>query len=173
MPENESPKTSKLHATKAEPNIHTIASLRVCIGCSFAIAVPYELHPKSARQLALGRVPRVCQPARMSNTSARRLVDLLAAPVVPHRFVAAQLRQPKGRFGRWVMTRMLNRGNAELITAAVDALQLQTDDSFMDLGFGGGLGLRLALSRTAAPLWGVDFSEDVVRAGRTSFSTSI
>jgi arsenite methyltransferase len=76
----------------------------------------------------------------------------LTTSFAPHRFIAAQLRQPTGPFGRWVMTRMLNRGNAELITASVDALALQREDVFMDLGFGGGLGLQLAMARTAAPL---------------------
>jgi arsenite methyltransferase len=109
----------------------------------------------------------------MTSASSRRIVDLLGSAVVPHRFVAAQLRQPQGRFGRWVMTRLLNRGNAELITAAVDALELQRSDSFMDLGFGGGLGLRLAAARTDAPLWGVDFSADVVLEGVNAFQTLI
>ncbi|HET8934652.1 MAG TPA: class I SAM-dependent methyltransferase [Polyangiales bacterium] len=101
-----------------------------------------------------------------------RLAELIS-PLIPHRFIAAQLRQPTGPFGRWVMTRILNRGNAELITAAIDALALQRADSFLDLGFGGGLGLRLALARTDAPLWGVDFSADVVRAGMSTFRQPI
>jgi ubiquinone/menaquinone biosynthesis C-methylase UbiE len=71
------------------------------------------------------------------------------------------------------MTRVLNRGNAELITATVAALALQRDDTFMDLGFGGGLGLRLAMSQTDAPLWGVDFSPDIVRAGMSTFRKQI
>jgi SAM-dependent methyltransferase len=105
----------------------------------------------------------------MNTASSRRIVELLAAPLAPHRFVAAQLRQPTGRFGRWVMTRVLNRGNAELITGAVDALALQRDQSFLDLGFGGGLALKLAAARTDAPLWGVDFSSDVVLEGVNQF----
>jgi arsenite methyltransferase len=108
----------------------------------------------------------------MQAAPSRRVIDLLA-PLVPHRFLAAQLRQPSGPFGRWVIPRVLNRGNAELITAAVDVLELQQSDSFLDLGFGGGLGLTLALSRTAAPVWGVDFSADVVVAGMETFRKPI
>lgn len=67
------------------------------------------------------------------------------------------------------MTRALNRGNAELITATIAALALQRSDAFLDLGFGGGLGLRMALSRTDAPLWGVDFSAAAVRAAMSTF----
>lgn len=97
----------------------------------------------------------------------------LFSPLLPHRFIAAQLRQPTGPFGRLVMTRVLNRGNAELITASIDALALQRADSFLDLGFGGGLGLRLALARCEGPVWGVDFSADVVRAGMSAFQRPI
>src|SRR5262245_7414489 len=102
--------------------------------------------------------------ARMSS-AGYRLANLLTLPGSPHRFIAAQLRQPSGRFGRWVMTRVLNNRNSELITSTVDALELRRDQSFLDLGFGGGLALSLAAARTDAPLWGVDFSADVVLAG--------
>jgi ubiquinone/menaquinone biosynthesis C-methylase UbiE len=100
-----------------------------------------------------------------SEPGTRKLVDLLAARLVPHRFLAAQLRRPSGRFGRWVMTRGLNHGNAELIAATLDALELRSGDRFMDLGFGGGLALALAAERTSGPLLGVDFSPDVVVEG--------
>jgi SAM-dependent methyltransferase len=103
----------------------------------------------------------------------QRIVKILQASFVPHSFVAAQLRQPSGRFGRWVMTRMLNRGNAEMISSTIDALALTRTDSFMDLGFGGGLGLQLAAARTDGPLWGVDFSPDAVLAGATTMRTLV
>jgi arsenite methyltransferase len=96
-------------------------------------------------------------------------VQRVAQALMPQRFLAAQLRRPSGLFGRWVMTRGLNRGNAELIRATIDALALQPDDRFLDLGFGGGLGLELAAARTQGPLWGIDFSPDVVCAGARRF----
>ncbi|HTU58430.1 MAG TPA: methyltransferase domain-containing protein, partial [Polyangiales bacterium] len=100
-------------------------------------------------------------------------VELLISPLIPHRFIAKQLRQPSGPFGRLVMTRVLNRENAELINATVDALALTRSDAFMDLGFGGGLGLQLAAARTDGPLWGVDFSADVVLAASTTLRKTI
>jgi len=114
-----------------------------------------------------------CQIARMQPASSRRLFGLLSWSATPQRFVAAQLRRPSGPFGRWVMTRVLNRGNAELITAAVDALSLQRDHAFLDLGFGGGLALQLAAARTDAALWGVDFAPDVVLAGTRALADLI
>lgn len=103
----------------------------------------------------------------------RTLSNLLAARVLPHRFLAAQLRKPSGRFGRWVMTRGLNDGNAELIAAALDALELRASDRFLDVGFGGGAALRKAAARTQGALWGVDFSPDMVAEGQRSLSSLI
>jgi arsenite methyltransferase len=102
----------------------------------------------------------------MATASPRKLSDMLASKALPHRFLASQLRRPTGRFGRWVMTRALDHGNAALVLATVDALELRRDDTFLDVGFGGGLGLRLAAERTQAPLFGADFSPDVVVAGQ-------
>jgi ubiquinone/menaquinone biosynthesis C-methylase UbiE len=102
----------------------------------------------------------------MASATQRKLSDILSSRTLPHRFLAAQLRRPTGRFGRWVVTRALDLGNAALVQATVDALALRADDTFLDLGFGGGLGLRLAAQRTRAPLFGVDFSPDVVVAGQ-------
>ena len=96
--------------------------------------------------------------------SRRTLSNLLAARLVPHRFLAGQLRRPSGRFGRWVMTRGLDDGNAELIEETLSALHLRPDDDFLDLGFGGGRALRRAALQTRGALWGVDFSPDVVVA---------
>ena len=59
-------------------------------------------------------------------------------------FIAAQLRQPKGVFGRIVMAGLLNLGNAELIDGTLEALGLRTEDDFLDVGFGGGPALALA-----------------------------
>lgn len=103
----------------------------------------------------------------------RKLQDILASRFAPAHFLADQLRRPSGRFGRWVMTRSLDRGNAELIESSVEALQLQAEDTFLDLGFGGGRSLALAAARTQGPLWGIDYSGDVVLAGATRFSTLI
>jgi len=100
----------------------------------------------------------------------RTLSNLLAARLVPHRFLAAQLRQPSGRFGRWVMTRGLNDGNAELIGATLERLAPGGTERFLDVGFGGGLALRRAAQRTRGALWGIDFSPDMVAAGQRSLS---
>jgi len=91
-----------------------------------------------------------------------------------HRFISRQLRRPSGLFGRRVMTRLLDRGNAPLIQATVAAAALHSDSCYLDAGFGGGLSLRLALrSSSNTPLYGIDFSPDVVREGHRRFKTQI
>lgn len=91
-----------------------------------------------------------------------------------HRFISRQLRRPSGLFGRRVMTRLLDRGNAPLIKVAVSAAGLHSDSRYLDAGFGGGLSIRLALrSVSNTPLYGIDFSPDVVREGHRSFKTQV
>ncbi len=85
--------------------------------------------------------------------------------------VAAQLALPRGSFGRNVMTRVLNRGNRELIEATLDGVRLEPGCRLLDVGFGGGLLLELAHRRGVRKLAGVDPSEAAVaflrsRAGR-------
>lgn len=103
----------------------------------------------------------------------QRLARFLDSSIVPHGFVAAQLRKPTGAFGRQLMTRLLNRGNEELIVQTLDVLALRRDDVFMDVGFGGGLALELAMTRTSGPLWGVDYSGDMVHAGMRRFGSAV
>ena len=45
-----------------------------------------------------------------------------------------------------MVARGLNRGNEQLITTAVQALEPSPGATLADLGFGGGLGLRLLLN---------------------------
>ena len=77
----------------------------------------------------------------MPASQKRTLSNLLVARLVPHEFLAKQLRRPSGRFGRYVMTRGLNDGNAQLIDATLDALAINAGESLLDVGFGGGYAL--------------------------------
>jgi hypothetical protein len=56
--------------------------------------------------------------------------------------LARQLSRPRGWFGRAVMTRVLNRGNRELMEATLDGVRLGPESRLLDVGFGGGLLLR-------------------------------
>ncbi len=76
--------------------------------------------------------------------------------------IARQLSRPRGPFGRIVMTRVLNRGNRELIEATLDGLALGPGCRLLDVGFGGGLLLELAHRRGARRLAGVDPADAAV-----------
>jgi SAM-dependent methyltransferase len=76
--------------------------------------------------------------------------------------VARQLARPRGWFGRTVMTRLLNRGNRDLVEATLDGLRLGPEARLLDVGFGGGVLLDLARRRGARHLAGVDPSVDAV-----------
>jgi SAM-dependent methyltransferase len=76
--------------------------------------------------------------------------------------IARQLARPRGWFGRSVMTRVLNRGNRDLILATLDGVELTAGTRLLDVGFGGGLLLELAYRRGARTIAGVDPSEAAV-----------
>jgi arsenite methyltransferase len=90
---------------------------------------------------------------------------------VRQRFLAAEARQlgrPEGVAGRLV-GRMLNRGNRKVVIAAVDAAAPCSPEVVADLGFGGGLGLRLLLERVgpSGHVHGVELSTTMLaEAGR-------
>lgn len=85
--------------------------------------------------------------------------------------LAAQLENPHGAAGR-VVGRLLNRGNRGPVTAAVDALAPVRGATVADIGFGGGLGLRLLLGRVGPTgrVHGADISADMVTAAARRFA---
>jgi hypothetical protein len=58
--------------------------------------------------------------------------------------IAKQLGHPRGVGGR-VVGLALNRGNRGFVSAAVQALHADDDAVVADVGFGGGVGLKLLL----------------------------
>lgn len=105
----------------------------------------------------------------MRNALLFRLLDPVAGAI------ARQLARPRGWFGRSVMTRVLNRGNRELIEATLADIGLTPESRVLDVGFGGGLLLELAHRHGVRTLAGVDPSEAAVawlRMRRESFAGS-
>lgn len=90
------------------------------------------------------------------------------------RFLAVQLGNPQGRFGRVVMTRLLNRGNEDLIAGALATLELRPNDTFLDVGFGGGVSLAKARAVVqSGRLFGVDRSVEAVQYAQRRFAAEI
>jgi len=79
--------------------------------------------------------------------------------------LARQLGRPEGLRGR-VVGRMLNRRNARVVAAAVEATGLRAGQIGADIGFGGGLGLRLLLDRVGRDgrVHGVEVSDTMLVA---------
>lgn len=84
--------------------------------------------------------------------------------------MARQLRHPAGLAGHLVGA-MMNRSNRGDITAAVDALSPAAGTVVADIGFGGGLGLRLLLDRVGSTgqVHGIEVSTTMLnRAARSA-----
>ena len=90
------------------------------------------------------------------------------------RTLSRQLGAPSGFLGTLV-ARRLNKGNLPAIRAAVDALALQGGETVADIGFGGGVGLRLLLDEVGPTghVHGVDPSADMVARARRVYGTQV
>ena len=89
-------------------------------------------------------------------------------------YVARQLRRPSGLIGRFVVVRVLNRGNAPMNRLTLSLLDLKPDDRVLEVGFGGGdLIHRMSAVVTRGRIVGVDFSPDMVDTGARRFAALI
>jgi arsenite methyltransferase len=88
--------------------------------------------------------------------------------------LARQLAHPRGIGGRAV-ARLLNRHNAAMIGAAVDAVGVDTGAVVADVGFGGGVGLRLLLDRVGPTgyVHAIDPSSAMVSRARRRFRSQV
>ena len=85
-------------------------------------------------------------------------------------YIAGQLGHPSGIVGR-VLSKGLNRGNRELIEGAVAALSIAPNAVVADVGFGGGVGLRLLLDHPSAPtVHGVEVSTTMISQAQSLFA---
>ena len=87
--------------------------------------------------------------------------------------IARQLGHPGGLVGR-LISKGLNRGNRQVIERAVQALPSGPNAVVADVGFGGGIGLRLLLDRPDAPtVHGVEVSTEMIRQARAAFAAEL
>lgn len=85
------------------------------------------------------------------------------------KLLASQLGNPRGPMGK-VVAKRLNKFNHAATSGAVEALAVVDGEVVADLGFGGGVGLRLLLDTQAAEVHGVDYSPSMVERGRREFT---
>lgn len=88
--------------------------------------------------------------------------------------IAGQLGNPHGLLGKGV-ARILNRGNKSAIAAAIDAAAPAPGATVADIGFGGGVGLGLLLSRVGRDgvVHGIEPSRDMLTRARVTRTTEI
>jgi arsenite methyltransferase len=100
---------------------------------------------------------------RVSNTLSRYRQEMAARGALMAG-IAKQLGHPRGVGGRMVML-ALNRGNRGFVRAAVQALDADDDAVVADVGFGGGVGLKLLLDSVgrSGSVHGVEVSDTMLR----------
>jgi ubiquinone/menaquinone biosynthesis C-methylase UbiE len=95
-------------------------------------------------------------------------------PLISKKFLAAQLRQPSGWFGKIVMGDFLDRHNEKMNLFAVEMLDLQPTDRVLDIGFGGGMTIGKMLNTIdTGKIYGVDFSQEMVEKAKQKFRSAI
>jgi ubiquinone/menaquinone biosynthesis C-methylase UbiE len=78
-------------------------------------------------------------------------------------FFSRQAKKPSGLFGRFFMSRVFEKGNAELNSLVLQSLSIKEGEHVLEIGFGTGLFLnRIAASIDNGLIEGIDFSELMV-----------
>jgi ubiquinone/menaquinone biosynthesis C-methylase UbiE len=80
--------------------------------------------------------------------------------------VIAQCRKPSGFFGRFIL-RGMNRGHSKLTDWGLSHVSVKVNDKILDIGCGGGRTVhKLATMASAGKVYGIDYSDDSVRASK-------
>lgn len=83
------------------------------------------------------------------------------------RFMARQYGQPSGIFGQFVTARLLNRANEKSNALVFRMLQVEDDQTVLEIGFGGGQLLSMLMKDgTSARLHGLEVSEAMIKRAR-------
>jgi ubiquinone/menaquinone biosynthesis C-methylase UbiE len=78
-------------------------------------------------------------------------------------YFSKQAKRPSGLFGRFFMSRVFEKGNAELHALVLETLAIKENEHVLEIGFGTGLLLRqIADSLERGFIEGIDFSELMV-----------
>jgi ubiquinone/menaquinone biosynthesis C-methylase UbiE len=94
--------------------------------------------------------------------------------LIPKKFLAAQLRQPFGWFGKIVMGDLLNKGNEKINLHAIERLDIQPSDLVLDIGFGGGVTISEMLKIIdGGKVYGVDLSDVMIEQAKQRFKDAI
>ncbi|GHU74522.1 hypothetical protein AGMMS49992_16210 [Clostridia bacterium] len=79
------------------------------------------------------------------------------------RYIASQLGQPRGPVGL-IATAVMNRQNRVMYDETERQLSIKEGDHVLDIGFGNGFMLNALAKRYHCAFYGIDISEDMVKA---------
>jgi len=87
-----------------------------------------------------------------------------------HKFIAEQLKNPDGIIGKFILGSLWNRRNASLNDVTMEHLEVNKDDSIIDIGFGGGYLLEKIIDRISdGYISGIDSSKAMVENFRKKY----
>lgn len=87
--------------------------------------------------------------------------------------LAKQLGQPHGILGT-VILRALNKKNTAIITETINLLDLKPNDTFLDIGFGGGLSFEIMENEYPdVKMHGLEISENALKRSKNKFKSAI
>lgn len=86
------------------------------------------------------------------------------------KFMARQYGRPSGTFGRLITAPLLNRANEQSNQRVFQMLQVEDDQTVLEIGFGGGQLLSMMMQDgTSAQLHGVEVSAAMIKRARRQF----
>ena len=94
--------------------------------------------------------------------------------LISKKFLAAQLCQLSGLFGKFMMADFLRKHNEEMNQFAVEQLDIKATDKALDIGFGGGVTIEEMLRKIdTGKIYGIEFSQVMVEQAKQKFKAEI
>jgi arsenite methyltransferase len=107
-------------------------------------------------------------------TSQLLIMKSILPKIIPKKFIAVQLRQPSGLFGKFFMGTFLNKGNEKINHLTVELLDVKPTDRVLDIGFGGGVTIEeMVETIDTGKIYGVDFSQVMIDKAKRRFKKLI
>ncbi|KAK3083963.1 hypothetical protein FSP39_006047 [Pinctada imbricata] len=91
-------------------------------------------------------------------------------------FIARNVRNPQGYFGSWFAKNAFIKSNTPLIENTIPLVGIQPDHVVLEVGFGPGVGLEIALKHVQqglGKLYGIDISEPMIQAATSRLGSNI
>lgn len=99
---------------------------------------------------------------------------MLIKKIVPMNYMSDQFRKPSGLFGKFIISSFFKMGNISLNKFMMQVVPPSAGDKVLDIGFGVGLMFEELINKVEkGEVHGIDFSKDMVRKCKNTFSKYI